>query len=253
MGQNRLGNETLARLASLLPLPQHVRSANSTHHQSLATAVLRGDGFNNGKNVKITARDSRTAKEVGNANVFSVFRQYGLPRPELLRGDASALPFRGGGDPIGGRADRGDREARFDCIVSDPPYGIRAPARRSGSKKSVVKEIAPEHLHDHIPQTQPYGGAAVMRDLLDLAARTLFVGGRLVYLLPCMRSEYREEDLPKHPCLEPVANSEQVLSSKMSRRLITLVKVKPCRCSFEAIRSQRREDPQNSREESTCE
>ena len=201
--------------------------------------------------MKITARDSRTAKEVGNANVFSVFRQYGLPLPELIRGDASSLPFRDGWvgmgvSAVGSTSGVGaaavplsaamptaveaasDLQARFDCIVSDPPYGIRAPARRSGSRKAVVKAIAPEHLHDHIPQTQPYGGAAVMRDLLDLAARTLRVGGRLVYLLPCMRAEYSEDDLPAHPCLEQVANSEQVLSSKMSRRLITLVKARPC-------------------------
>jgi hypothetical protein len=45
---------------------------------------------------------------------------------------------------------------------------IRAGARKSGSKKEVVKEVPLEHLHNHIPATQPYEAADVMGDLLQV-------------------------------------------------------------------------------------
>ena len=55
----------------------------------------------------------------------------------------------------------------YDAIVCDPPYGIRAGARKSGSKHKkkkgqegeeeyVVKAVPEELRAAHIPQTQPY-------------------------------------------------------------------------------------------------
>ncbi len=64
-----------------------------------------------------------------------------------------------------------------------------------------------------------------LRDLLDVSARLLRVGGRLVYFLPAAPEVYREEEVPRHPALRLVANSEQVLTARYSRRLITLEKV----------------------------
>lgn len=64
----------------------------------------------------------------------------------------------------------------------------------------------------------------MLTDLLDLAARMLELGGRLVYLLPTTY-DFTDEDLPRHPCLAAVANSEQPLNQKMGRRLITMAKV----------------------------
>jgi tRNA (guanine10-N2)-methyltransferase len=64
-----------------------------------------------------------------------------------------------------------------------------------------------------------------LRDLLDLSARLLKRGGRLVYFLPAAPEVYRDDEVPRHPALALVANSEQVLSSRYSRRLITMQKV----------------------------
>ena len=66
-----------------------------------------------------------------------------------------------------------------------------------------------------------------MADLLALAARSLCVGGRLVYLLPSTY-DYTDDDLPTHPCLRVVGNSEQPLTLKYARRLITMEKT----CEF---------------------
>jgi hypothetical protein len=50
-------------------------------------------------------------------------------------------------------------------------------------------------------------------------------GGRLVFFLPSSPETYREDELPEHPALELVANSEQALTGRYSRRLLTMVKV----------------------------
>ncbi len=70
-------------------------------------------------------------------DIFENFRSYGLPHPELIRMDNhcfdrhmrfsfSAVTAGIGG---GGRTDEGF----FDVIITDPPYGIRAGARKSGA------------------------------------------------------------------------------------------------------------------------
>ena len=61
-------------------------------------------------------------------------------------------------------------------------------------------------------------------DLMNLASSQLESGGRLVFWMPVVREEYREQDLPSHPDLDLVANCEQVLSSHTSRRLIVMQK-----------------------------
>ncbi|GLE07906.1 hypothetical protein PINS_up018735 [Pythium insidiosum] len=150
-------------------------------------------------------------------NVVSNFEQYGLPLPELVRADNSL-------NPLVTRC-----RGFFDAVVCDPPYGIRAGARKSGRKdKSTnvsTESLAKRMKQTYVPPTQPYAAEDVMKDLLEFAARTLRVGGRLVYLLPTTY-EYTDADLPRHPQLEVVANSEQKLTKKYARRLITMIKTK---------------------------
>lgn len=76
----------------------------------------------------------------------------------------------------------------------------------------------------HIPSCVAYSVEEILRDLLAFAAQRLRVGGRLVYWMPTT-DRYRESDLPLHPCLEIIANSEQPLTARWRRRLITMVKI----------------------------
>eukprot|EP01035_Chromulina_nebulosa_P017780 gene17780-23384_t len=96
-------------------------------------------------------------------NIYENFKSYNLPLPELIRMDNHLL-------------DRHMKsyEGIFDCIVTDPPYGIRAGARKSGRKDPVQIE----RREDHIPTTQIYAVEEVMLDLLHSAARFL-----MTYLL----------------------------------------------------------------------
>jgi tRNA (guanine10-N2)-methyltransferase len=117
----------------------------------------------------------------------------------------------------------------FDAIVTDPPYGVRAGAKKIGidPKKLdwIEKEEPSEARHDYgkYPQTVPYDLDAVISDLTDFASRHLRVGGRLVYWLPTVKAQYVPEDIPTHPALRLLFNCEQPFGV-WSRRLITLEK-----------------------------
>lgn len=64
-------------------------------------------------------------------------------------------------------------EGYYDVIVTDPPYGIRAGAKKTGKNVPVTYTIAEDRRHDHIPRTQKYPVEEVMLDLLHTAARSL--------------------------------------------------------------------------------
>lgn len=62
------------------------------------------------------------------------------------------------------------------------------------------------------------------RDPFTARPSTRLAGGRLVYFLPAIPGYYSPEEVPAHPALTLVANCEQVLSTRYSRRLITMEK-----------------------------
>ena len=161
--------------------------------------------------------DFRILKGKGEKTTMSNFAQYGLPMPELVRSD-NALYHRHW---------RTLRSGVFDAIVCDPPYGIRAGARTSGAREGVkVMRIAEEERLERIPRTRPYPVADVMFDLMDMSARCLVEGGRLVYILPTTYDFDADAHLPRHPCLETLFSCEQPLTTKLARRLVVARKVR---------------------------
>ncbi|GAX79848.1 hypothetical protein CEUSTIGMA_g7288.t1 [Chlamydomonas eustigma] len=143
-------------------------------------------------------------------DVYSNFQQYSLtPRlAGLLRMDVHMHSLRPG------------LEEAFHAIIGDPPYGVRAGGRKSMPKPGI--EI--RNRENHIIATAPYTLGECLRDLLDLAARLLVVGGRLVYFFPSAPETYREDEIPAHPALQLVYNVEQILTTRYSRRLIVMEK-----------------------------
>ena len=96
----------------------------------------------------------------------------------------------------------------------------------------------------HSANTMVYDADDVIVDMLDIAATFLCVGGRLTYLLPTfgawevergVRCRHGKEEVPRHPCFELVANSEDKLTQLISRRLVTMKKVR-------AYEAERREE-----------
>jgi hypothetical protein len=81
-------------------------------------------------------------KAIG-ATVVSNFQQYGLPRPELILGDASVPMFRADKHKLDGPVNDAALEGYvFDAIICDPPYGVRAGARRTGKAPEVAEKHA---------------------------------------------------------------------------------------------------------------
>ncbi|GAB4813919.1 hypothetical protein N2152v2_000965 [Parachlorella kessleri] len=159
-------------------------------------------------------------------NIWTNFRDYGLPAPlGLLRADLHRHPFKRAGGAAGKAGEAADAAAMavegiLDAIVCDPPYGVRA-----GGRKGAAKEDASiKDRRTHIVATDGYSLGECLRDLMELAAQMLVLGGRLVYFLPAIPGWHQNGDIPTHPALELVADSEQILGSKYSRRLITMEK-----------------------------
>jgi tRNA (guanine10-N2)-methyltransferase len=61
-------------------------------------------------------------------HIFESFREYDLPRPELIRLDNHLLD----GHVRIHRSNRG----LYDAIITDPPYGIRAGAKKTGNSSA---------------------------------------------------------------------------------------------------------------------
>ena len=65
-----------------------------------------------------------------------------------------------------------------------------------------------------------------MADLVDMAARTLVMGGRLVYIIPSFSDFDEDADLPRHPCLRNVHICYQPLSTEdLGRRMVAMEKI----------------------------
>lgn len=161
------------------------------------------------------SRPSRVGQKVRavDESMSANFRQYGLDSRYLgvIAGDSSRPPWRPG--------------PWLDCIVTDPPYGIRETTYRVGTEKDFSGQevsLKDQWAEKHIPEKVSYSLYHLLLDLLQFAASHLRQGGRLVYWLPVIRQVYTPELAPAHPCLALKADCEQVLSSHSSRRLIVM-------------------------------
>ncbi|XP_069106178.1 tRNA (guanine(10)-N2)-methyltransferase homolog [Argopecten irradians] len=156
-------------------------------------------------------QDKRESDESIHANLY----QYGLRDfyVDAVVGDAS-------------KHHMWRQQPMFDAIITDPPYGVREKAKKVGTDVTDAK-LEDDHKIGHVPQKVDYHLGQIFKDLLNFAAKFLHLGGRVVYWFPVYRRSYKEENIPTHPCLRRIANCEQVLNCRISRRLITMEKVKP--------------------------
>ncbi|KAI5749352.1 hypothetical protein M8J76_006676 [Diaphorina citri] len=147
-----------------------------------------------------------------NESVCVNFEQYGLRSCyiDVLVADSSVPLWRDG--------------LVLDAIITDPPYGIREATEKVGAKSTKpCSENSDGSVH--YPSKVDYSLPDILSDLMNFAARHLKLGGRLVYWIPVFRSEYCADELPRHSCFSLISNSEQVLSTHTSRRLLTYEKI----------------------------
>merc|ERR1712232_452201 len=103
--------------------------------------------------------------------IFTNFMQYALPTPEIVICDAACRPWR---EPSCGW---------LDCIVTDPPYGVRARMKQQ-APDLVQAKVEIQDRSKYTPSKVSYGDEELTYDLMELAAKALRDGGRLVYLAP---------------------------------------------------------------------
>jgi tRNA (guanine10-N2)-methyltransferase len=172
--------------------------------------VLKGDMYAGHANrIEIINK-----KEISR-DIFGNFSEYGMECPELVRLD-NHLFDRHYSNAIDGF---------FDVIVTDPPYSIRAGARKSGKKGGCKHVVSDDKRSDHYPATQNYTVEEVMLDLLHTSARALTMGGRLAYLIPTPY-DFVVSDLPEHPCLTIERTCRQMLTTRHGRHLVIAKKTK---------------------------
>ena len=192
---------------------------------SLLVAAAEFGGFVLGSDIDYLTLHARTRpsrvgqkRRAKDESMLANFEQYGLTDRYLgvIASDFSICPLR--------------VEPWLDCVITDPPYGIREGTTRVGSEKDYSQQSIPEqYLSSHYPQKVSYSLEHLLSDLLNFSGRSLRLGGRLVYWLPVIRQNYSTDNLPVHPALALVGDMEQVLSSNTSRRLIVMEKVAECK------------------------
>ncbi|KAJ1332419.1 hypothetical protein BSLG_008721 [Batrachochytrium salamandrivorans] len=128
-----------------------------------------------------------------------------------------------------------------------PPYGVRAGAKKIANSADRSEGNAwregsnfKENGEPRYPLTVAYQMEDVVVDLVAFAAAYLVPGGRLVFWLPTLNEQYEPQDIPTHPSLVLVSNSEQSFG-KWSRRLITMEKIIGAVDSSDDLVSARRE------------
>jgi len=154
--------------------------------------------WSNEKGVSQTDKSQRS-------DIYVNFEAYGLPKPNILRVDITQPAYR--------------RSLKFDAIVTDPPYGIRAPSR-------VIKGIK----DSGIAKTDAVHWERVYQSLMEFAGDVLVDDGRLCFLLPCPSFDPSQGmdnimEWGKSNGLELVNTCYQQLQT-MGRNIICMKKVK---------------------------
>ncbi len=115
----------------------------------------------------------------------------------------------------------------LDAIVADPPYCIRASAKKikSGDREKELSE------YYKFPETEMYSMSEIVYDLLDFSARNLKIKGRLVYWLPIVHGRNRSETLsrkniPEHPSFKIISYPKQTFP-KWTRFMVIMEKTLP--------------------------
>ncbi|KAI9010109.1 S-adenosyl-L-methionine-dependent methyltransferase [Hyaloraphidium curvatum] len=114
----------------------------------------------------------------------------------------------------------------FDAIITDPPYGVRAGAKKIG-KRPNYREPPPSKRppeRPRYPATVPYEMDDVVADLVEFAAVYLAVGGRLVFWMPTVEEGYQPSDIRANRCLRLRHISCQPFNN-WARFLVTFEKV----------------------------
>lgn len=128
--------------------------------------------------------DGRQIRGRAGRSINGNFAHYGL-KPRLLdtfTSDLTNTPLRAG--------------RWIDCILTDPPYGVREGLKVLGSRTAekaktpvMVGDVMGHLLPDYVPPKRPYGFEAMLEDVLTFAFEHLVDGGRIAFWMPVANEE----------------------------------------------------------------
>ncbi|SCZ99137.1 BZ3500_MvSof-1268-A1-R1_Chr7-1g09409 [Microbotryum saponariae] len=218
-----IGNTTMESEVSLLMANQALASPGKFIHDPFAgtgSMLLTASAF--GALTFGSDIDGRQMRGKNSKNVYTNAEQYGFRNRivDCCSFDLTQHPLRTG--------------ELFDAIMTDPPYGVRAGAKRLGRKpnhREVLPTLVPgresegfhHQLPEYVPPSVPWEMSQVIQTLVTYSLYLLKPGGRLVFFLPTNNEEYQDVDVPSVPGLKLISNSSQKFG-KWARRLITMEK-----------------------------
>ena len=186
-----------------------------------------------------SAGGTLTDEEAAHPDMVTNFKIYNLPHPDRIRLNFS-LWFRCFAGTVEGALSASTAATatahaevprpRFlmDCIMSDPPYGVREQKKRvaceveegaaSPTPNSSNTTVGVKHT---VENEESYDISAMVTELLLFAGAHLRVGGRLVFWLPTTYL-YTPDEIPVHPFLKLVLAEVQTLTLKMNRVLVVM-------------------------------
>ena len=172
----------------------------------IASAALRGVCFGSDIDVRVLRGEfvsyiHKQVSENQSKDIFENFKYYNLPVPEIMAMDNSHTSF------------CKTRDSLFDVVLTDPPYGVRAGAKKIGQK-------SPHHVVDrdsYYPQMLGYAPDEVNTDLLSISSTLLLSNGFLVFLLHIeLMDLFSEEELEQLRSQSRGAGATRVLVHKFS-------------------------------------
>lgn len=162
-----------------------------------------------GKGVGRKNDKSSLVGKVAHADIFSNFKQYDLPPPEILRMDADCSLLK--------------IHPWIDAIVCDPPYGRRAQLKEKASDSQLVKRKPEVALTvDELNKAREMD--ACLTSLYQIALSSLKIGGRLVLLFHMNSTDEFSEVFPLSPGFKIERKSVNGLTKDRCRVLVTLLR-----------------------------
>lgn len=121
-------------------------------------------------------------------------------------------------------------DLKFDCIISDPPYGVREGVKVCGSstekkgRESIVIDGQLAYLRkDYIQPKKAYSLDLLLDELLQFSSERLETGSRLCFWMPVANDENIPTLIPQHKNFELIYELVQNFN-RWSRRLLVYVK-----------------------------
>ncbi|KDN39312.1 hypothetical protein K437DRAFT_250787 [Tilletiaria anomala UBC 951] len=213
IGNTTMESEMSLRMALMgLAGPGKIIYDPFTGTGSMLHAASLYDAYVLGAEIDVRALRGKELAGPGKTGIMKVAEQYGCTHRYL---DCLHMDFT---QPAWRKEVYRD-QGLFDAIITDPPYGVRAGAKKLGLRANgrhhdgpvIMPDGTPAHLTmDYHPPMRAYHLQDLLTDLMKQSSRLLKDDGRLVFFVPSISEEEdKKTHVPEHPDLVLIAKNYQ--------------------------------------------